>query len=63
MTDTLEKRWCCFTCNTTFPLGRMKLGVKTYGLRCPNCGNEDTHPAHGETIELDEYHGEIGTIQ
>jgi hypothetical protein len=29
-------------------------------LKCPHCGSFETHPAEG-VVELDAYHGEIGT--
>jgi len=63
VSDHLDRQWCCFTCNTRFPMGRMRPHPTIYALRCPNCDGMDTHPAHGETIVLDEYLGEPGTLQ
>lgn len=61
MTDSLDKRWCCFSCNETMRLGEMDLGGRPgMGFVCPHCGSDDTHPAEG-VVELEEYHGEIGT--
>ena len=56
-----DKRWCCFNCNRTMRLGEMELGGRDgMGFVCPYCGSDDTHPAEG-VVELDEYHGNIGT--
>lgn len=61
MADIMDQRWACMTCNTTFPVGRMKLGRSALTLRCPNCDSEDTAPADGEVRDVKEYFGEIGT--
>lgn len=59
MTDGLDKRWCCLNCNRTMRLGEMELGSANSFI-CPHCDSDNTHPAEG-VVELDEYHGEIGT--
>lgn len=59
MTD--DKRWCCLNCNRTMRLGEMGLGGRDgMGFVCPHCDSDNTHPAEG-VVELDEYHGDIGT--
>ncbi len=62
MSDVLDTKWACMTCNTTFRLGSMKSGpLANDPLRCPNCDSGDTHPADGETRTIPEYFGPIGT--
>ena len=66
--DVLDERWVCLKCNATFRLGKVKVHSYSerypHGISCPNCGSgHGLHPASGETVTLNEYHGEKGTVQ
>lgn len=38
--------------------------LRPWGHGCPNCGDgRQIHPADGEAVTLDAYHGEKGTLQ
>lgn len=54
----LDRKWCCLDCSSTFRIGEMIAGDT---LRCPHCRSANAHPADGQAIELDEYHGDVGT--
>jgi Zn finger protein HypA/HybF involved in hydrogenase expression len=58
--DVLQERWCCLTCSSTFRCGQ--LIMRERGLHCPKCDSVDVHPATGETVELNCYAGEVGTL-
>jgi transposase-like protein len=61
---SLDNRWACLTCNSTFRLGDGFLPVVHGGsIVCPKCKNDNTFPANKEVRSLDgEYDGEIGTL-
>lgn len=62
--DPLKKLWACLTCNSTFPVGEVRLnGSSPAGTPwpCPRCGSPTITPADGENRETDVYYGEIGT--
>jgi hypothetical protein len=66
--DIMERQWVCMACNSKFRFGQTRIAACSerlpYGVGCPNCGNGRwVHPADGEVIVLDEYYGELGTVQ
>lgn len=58
--DVMQQRWCCLTCSSTFRFGQIRM--QAGGLHCPKCDALAIHPATGETVELERYDGEIGTL-
>ena len=64
MTETLDKRWACLTCNSTFRLGDGFLPVvQGGGIICPKCKSDNTFNANKEVHSLDvKYEGEVGTL-
>lgn len=58
MDDHLDQPYCCFGCSAKFRIGE---AIAADTLRCPQCRSADLHPIERQPIELDEYHGEIGT--
>lgn len=59
--DVMQQTWCCLTCSATFRFGQIRM--KGGALHCPKCDAGTIHPAGGETVEIDQYEGEIGPLQ
>lgn len=67
-TNILDEQWVCMACNNKFRLGQMKVSSvserRPLGHGCPMCGDgRQIHPATGDTLTLDAYHGPRGTVQ
>lgn len=59
--DCMEAPYCCLTCSHKFKWGNCIMSGPD--LICPKCRSNNLHPANGDIVELNEYHGEIGTRQ
>lgn len=62
--DPLKKLWACTTCNSTFPLGDVRISGSQRAYDrwpCPRCESLTITPADGAIRETAEYYGEIGT--
>jgi hypothetical protein len=66
--DGMEQPYCCLDCSAKFAFGELttvkpKTGsLSQFGVYCPNCNGPNIHPADGTEREIDEYHGEVGTL-
>lgn len=61
----LKKLWACTTCNSTFPVGEVRINGSAPAndpWPCPRCGSQTITPADGEVRTTDVYYGEIGTM-
>ena len=61
--DPLQRPWCCFGCSSKFVFGKARTKPGSPHIHCPNCGSPDLHPIHEPVREIEEYLGEIGTLQ
>jgi DNA-directed RNA polymerase subunit RPC12/RpoP len=62
--DYMAEPYCCMTCSARFTFGKMRIGkvneMHPQGLSCPHCGDGlGLHPAGGDAVALDAYHGPI----
>jgi ribosomal protein L37AE/L43A len=58
----LNKIWACTTCNSTFPVGTVKVSGSAPANApwpCPRCDSPTITPADGATRETAEYYGEL----
>ncbi len=54
--DSLDKLWCCLTCNWKGRVGEMLLGqADADGFLCPKCRSSNTFPADGGSYDVPEY--------
>lgn len=63
MGDVMKQPYVCLDCFWKGTFGDLVVLAGAAFPSCPTCESENIHPADGDTVELDEYHGDIGTKQ
>jgi len=58
--EPMQQRWCCLACGWQGTFGKLVMYSCQY-VGCPQCRSANIHPATGDVVELEEYHGPIGT--
>ena len=64
--DTMEQEWGCTNCSSKFLFKELKCidGANQFGVACPVCASGvHLFKPSTQTVLIEEYHGEKGTIQ